>query len=260
MILHHFISRMLLAQISSNLFNTQPRKSRVTKSPAQSTTIAPKKAPRKSRKINDQIEGYVGKAKGKKQVLWERGLWKPGMTADHDDPSMNMDKVLSSCPDFLNEISALQALFQSAGHILVMSPKCHPELAGVGIEYSWGKAKLEFRRHINDQVPAHLHQNIEKSLRTGPNDPLPLWRIRKFARRTREYRRVYSEKNSATLAYPEIEKMRKLRKCHRNILEFSSEVKTNYSRYFLGSKLGETGFFKTAFFLSKRFFPSKKAF
>ena len=37
-------------------------------------------------------------------------------------------------------------VIHARGHILQMSPKCHPELAGHGIEYAWGAAKLRFRR------------------------------------------------------------------------------------------------------------------
>lgn len=80
---------------------------------------------------------YVGKAKGKKQILYERGLWRAGMIekVDEDDPkgrdqSMSMDFVLGNCPDFRNETCALQTLVESRGHILVMSPKGHCELAG----------------------------------------------------------------------------------------------------------------------------------
>jgi hypothetical protein len=99
-----------------------------------------------------------------------------------------------------------------------MSPKCHPELAGLGIEYSWGKSKLEFRRRINDQVPAHLHYNIERSLGL---EVLPLERVRKFARRTRDYRHVYAAPPSEAGedGHELIEKMRKERKAHRNIVD-----------------------------------------
>lgn len=80
---------------------------------------------------------YVGLAKGKKQVLYERGLWTAGMVEriDEDDPkgrdqTLSMDHVLSNCPDFRNETGALQTLIEARGHILVMSPKGHCELAG----------------------------------------------------------------------------------------------------------------------------------
>lgn len=81
---------------------------------------------------------YVEKAKGKKQVLYERGLWRTGMVeqVDDDDPkgrdqSVSMNHVLGNCPDFRDETSALQTLVESRGHILVMSPKGHCELAGL---------------------------------------------------------------------------------------------------------------------------------
>lgn len=80
---------------------------------------------------------YVGQAKGKKQILYERGMWLANMVerVDEDDPkgrdqSLSMDNVLGSCPDFRNETSALQTYVESRGHILVMSPKGHCELAG----------------------------------------------------------------------------------------------------------------------------------
>ena len=65
-----------------------------------------------------------------------------------------------------------------------MSPKCHPELAGVGIEYSWGKAKMYFRRHT-DHIGRHQHANIEKAMSPVV---LTLARVRKFARKARAYR------------------------------------------------------------------------
>lgn len=84
-----------------------------------------------------QPSDYVGKAKGKKQILFERGMWKAGMVEriDEDDvrgrdQSMSIDHVLGSCIDFRNETGALQTLVEARGHILVMSPKGHCELAG----------------------------------------------------------------------------------------------------------------------------------
>ena len=43
---------------------------------------------------------YVGKAKGMKQVLWERGLWVEGMLVDiaEDDPK-GRDQVKLLCAD-----------------------------------------------------------------------------------------------------------------------------------------------------------------
>eukprot|EP00732_Lithocolla_globosa_P002572 Lithocolla_globosa_v1_NODE_1727_length_2377_cov_16.907407.p2 type:complete len:243 gc:universal NODE_1727_length_2377_cov_16.907407:1199-471(-) len=184
--------------------------------------------------IDNIIEGYIGKPKGKKQILWERGLWVEGMKGPVKgkplDPALNMDEVLRSCRDFREEKSALQALVEGRGHILIMSPKCSPELAGVGIEYVWGKSKQVFRRDINDGVPANLHTNIEKALSTAPDGPVPLWRVRNFARRTRDYRRVYSvpaEEYTDEMSYSLIERMRKERKTHRNIVDIEAKFLKN---------------------------------
>mmetsp|Transcript_33711 Transcript_33711/g.81741 ORF Transcript_33711/g.81741 Transcript_33711/m.81741 type:complete len:122 (+) Transcript_33711:463-828(+) len=72
-------------------------------------------------------EGWMGKPKGMLQVLWERGFI---------DPTVEVS-------DFLNEKTLLQfhAEARSRDHpdgcqvMFDRSPKCHPELAGEGIEY-----------------------------------------------------------------------------------------------------------------------------
>lgn len=132
--------------------------------------------------------GYVGCRKGTKQLLFERGLWRPGMVASitakqhaagkiaelhcektvglpaHTQPPPHASppkpththththdvarhvsdspcaaavvhqQVLGNCPDFRDQPSLLQMEVESRGHILVMSPKSHPEVAGVGVE------------------------------------------------------------------------------------------------------------------------------
>jgi len=146
-------------------------------------------------------EGYVDKPKGMKQIAWERGLHKPegegkmhGDAIPEDDEgtdrSLSFKYVLSNCWDFAHEKTALQEYVESRGHILRMCVKGHPELAGAGVEYSWGKAKQKFRRDVNDRVAAHLHQNIVSCF-SRLEKFLPLSRVRKFARKTRAYRRAY---------------------------------------------------------------------
>ena len=89
----------------------------------------------------------MGQAKGKKQVLWEWGLWKEGMILTIDDTDergrsqdLSMDHTLQvssslcgrvcwltsswqACTCFATEETALQHLVQSRGHILMMSVK-----------------------------------------------------------------------------------------------------------------------------------------
>ena len=60
-------------------------------------------------------------------------------------PPKRMGLILANLPDFKNENSALQHTIESRGYILLLSPKSHPKVGDVGIEYYWGISKLEFR-------------------------------------------------------------------------------------------------------------------
>ena len=64
----------------------------------------------------------------------------------------------------MKEKGALQEIVESRGHILILSPKCHPELTGCGIEYSWGTSEQYFSRTANDMIASNLHSNIVKSM------------------------------------------------------------------------------------------------
>lgn len=209
---------------------------------------------------------YVGKAKGKKQILWERGvpadiidgMTDKGTSAEDDDTleqggiddtnypeilpgyklgtspelplqtkiqhaisSKSMTKLLLSFDDFANEGSLLQNVVVGRGHILLFSPKCHPELAGAGIEYSWGKAKKYFRK-INATAGAkcsvqEFHRRVTEAL-----EGISLANCRAFSRRTRRYRAVYQQVASGAVdnvSFSLIEKMVKQHRTHRNILD-----------------------------------------
>ncbi|CAB1108171.1 unnamed protein product [Ectocarpus sp. CCAP 1310/34] len=122
-----------------------------------------------------------------------------------------------------SERTVLQHLVERRGHILLLAPKCHPEVAGVGTKYSWGLSKQKFRRKINDEVPKHLHANIEKSLCTDKY--LTVGRVRRFARRTRDHCRAYRDialSGGFIMSKDFIEKMRKNQKAHRNILDMET--------------------------------------
>ena len=97
------------------------------------------------------------------QILRERGLYKPkrhgrqtqSVKDKHEllghhhkivPPDLDAHAVLSSCPDFAFERTALQNVIETRGHILLHSVVCTPETAGGGIEYAWGKLKFEQSR------------------------------------------------------------------------------------------------------------------
>ena len=48
----------------------------------------------------------------------------------------------------------------------MLTPKGHPEIAGCGIEYCWGKAKYEFRNHYNKQqtAPGLMEKAVRASM------------------------------------------------------------------------------------------------
>jgi len=50
------------------------------------------------------------------------------------------------CDDFINEESMLQYYGRLMGVAVNRTPKCHCELAGEGIEYSWAASKNKYRR------------------------------------------------------------------------------------------------------------------
>ena len=156
-----------------------------------------------------------------KQIAWERGLFAPGAKVHGKkvtdetsaaDQLLSLPHLLTQCWDFAHQPTAIQALVQERGHILRMGVKGHPELAGLGIEFSWGKAKQKFRRDVNDRVQAHLRRNVIACFSRSEKF-LPLARIRKYARKTRAYRQAYREGKPNSLA--DVERLIKGYKSHR---------------------------------------------
>ena len=72
-------------------------------------------------------------------MLWELGHWQPGLTL------ACCRRILRELPDFKLETSELSNLWRSRGHGFELGVKCHPEMAGCGIEYCWGKVSLYAR-------------------------------------------------------------------------------------------------------------------
>jgi len=113
------------------------------------------------------IEGWEGKPKGMLQLLWERGflnislptaeVWKAypekGRKDEYGDleEGTSLKEMVGNLTDFVNEKTLLQlhaearSIQSGCEIILIRSPKCHPEVAGEGIEYDWAAAKNKYR-------------------------------------------------------------------------------------------------------------------
>jgi hypothetical protein len=84
------------------------------------------------------------------------GAWIVGPSSDvrlkikANDPNtegkVEYGSVLADCHDFINEKTCLMYLGEKLGVEVDGSTKCHPEIAGEGIEYTWGRAKGVYRR------------------------------------------------------------------------------------------------------------------
>ena len=130
-------------------------------------------------------EWWRGMRKGKAQLLWETGWVNPTISANigaewindwahgyqpteqelktktrTSDGKKNATLFLDQRKDFAGEQTVVEKLFCRYGHLVIASPRYHPELAGLGIEYCWGKAKWCFRRYVNDLVSTNLEKNV----------------------------------------------------------------------------------------------------
>jgi hypothetical protein len=100
---------------------------------------------------------------------------------------------MSLLTDFIEE----ETLMQYHGRLLkvkvvVRTPKCHPEIAGEGIEYNWGCGKGFYRRLplSAKKTKIKLRESVKKSL--DMNKVLTIQRRRLFSKRAREYMVAYS--------------------------------------------------------------------
>ena len=146
-------------------------------------------------------EGWEGKPKGLLQVLWERGLIdgnnlkQYSLTGKKDDlgtvnDSTSLQHVMGMCHDFINEEGMLQHIAKSLGVKVLLTPKCHAELAGEGVEYVWACAKGAYRNLSLREKKGK--DNFKASIRFCLSEEvITKVRIRRFARRARQYFMAY---------------------------------------------------------------------
>jgi len=144
--------------------------------------------------IDETTQGWLNQPKGLLQVLWERGWINPDvplsdyikdkreswlddkgqlLPAFKDDfQKFSLTYLLSECPDFKHEKSALEQLatdLSSLGELrieILLSPKYHCELAGEGIEYAWGLSKKIYRKipYAEKKGKDKFHACVKKAL------------------------------------------------------------------------------------------------
>ena len=93
--------------------------------------------------------------KGKKE--------KYEVPSDPTGCNFSIERILAKQADFCNELTLLQYHARKLGALVDRSPKCHPELAGEGIEYLWGLAKLWYRKSpISSKRSKELSRKLVK--------------------------------------------------------------------------------------------------
>jgi hypothetical protein len=156
----------------------------------------------------------IGKAKGMKRVLQERGLWIDGLkkqcgrqkkkkshfserlfeetmgeyearTADRCEAGKDCCalRILEVEPDFANEKSLLETVILEAGHEVIFYPKFHCELNY--IEYYWAALKKYTRDHCKYSF-AELEKTVYEAM-----DSVSLKTIRRFADRSKRWMMAY---------------------------------------------------------------------
>ncbi len=203
---------------------------------------------------DEVIPGWLGKSKGLLQILWERGWIVPSANIndyvkykrkhwldqngnilpqfESDAKKFLLTDLLSECPDFKYEKSAMQKLAEDLSQRhqrnieLLISPKYHCELAGEGIEYGWGLFKKYYRRteHADKKGRQKFTSCVKKCL-----EKVTVEHIRWFSSRARHYMLTYSLLDSPEsleghgLSYRKIEQyVNKKMKVHRSTADQES--------------------------------------
>jgi hypothetical protein len=193
-------------------------------------------------------EGWEGKPKGLLQILWERGWIDETQvdryrleTRDEDGKiveEFSLRAMMESCLDFAVEETQLQKIACEYGFKVVYTPKFHAEIAGVGIEYSWGASKSHYRRipQQRKRTKDLFFAAVRESLAI-----LSKKTVRKCARRARHYVQAYYvvevlkktvdgedlENATQAITLPMIEKLSKAFKSHRSAIDFDGKFIRN---------------------------------
>eukprot|EP00978_Attheya_sp_CCMP212_P007743 scaffold18000_cov44-Attheya_sp.AAC.1 len=146
-------------------------------------------------------EGWEGKAKGMKQIAYERrcidltkiDLYSKDGPKNSEgniiDESFSYKVLLSGCRDFVEEKTLLQHMGEEIGNdqrikiTINRTPKCHPEVAGEGMEYSWAMSKIYIRSvPINKRrTLSQFHEHVNFALSRTEGAKMTKETIQKFS-------------------------------------------------------------------------------
>ena len=160
--------------------------------------------------VEKKNEGWCGRPKGLKQVLFERGFVNPdvphgrytmkGRRDDVDEHGNLNDEgkkyclpyLMKQCKDFREEKMDLEYMVEELGVELdtdcifrvLFTPKYHCEMAGEGIDFTWGAGKHWYRKlPMKDKRSfAMFEQSVKQSLAY-----ININMCRKFSGRARRY-------------------------------------------------------------------------
>ena len=110
----------------------------------------------------------------------------------------------------------MEKLLNEGGAILVMSPKFHAELAGIGIEYDFGREKWYYKK--NGPVCKNVEQMRSWSIKAGDKYNVTLHHSRKHSRRSRDFSCAYRASETRKLGL-EATVLVKVLKTHRCALD-----------------------------------------
>jgi hypothetical protein len=153
--------------------------------------------------MQEIIKGWEGQPKGMLQVLWERGFVDGSQSEKHYtiegrkdqvgniDPETSVKMMMQRQMDFIEEETLLQYHGRQLGVVIHRTPKCHPEMAGEGIEYNWGCAKGYYRRLpiMEKQTKTKFRESVKKSI---SREIITTERQRMFSQRARQYMLAYN--------------------------------------------------------------------
>ena len=100
----------------------------------------------------------------------------------------SLDSVLGHLPMFHETKSMLEVIVEKSNHKLLLSSKYHAEVAGQGIEYCFGRAKWWYKKYNVAGSAATLRELSRKAFESSV---VTKDHARKFARKARDYQRIY---------------------------------------------------------------------